>query len=192
MAMNIKELLVQKYKLSDYELEITTSSFILKSFKAKEIFLEQGYVSNHLGFIKSGIFRSFYFDNNANEITTHFFQANSVVISVNSFIDQTVSKEAIVAIEDSELFVITYQKLQELYQSVPVWQLICKDFAEITNKSLLARLSQFQTLSATERYHTFCSNNPDIVKKVALRHIASYLGIDIATLSRIRKKPCFF
>lgn len=190
--MDIKELLIQKYKLSDYELEKTISSFVLKTFKAKDIFLEQGTVSNVLGFIKSGLFRSYILDINANEITTHFFQSNSVVISVDSFLDQTKSKDTIVAIEDSELFVITYQKLHELYESVPVWQLICKDFAEITNKSLLARLSQFQTMSATERYITFCNQYPDIVKKVALRHIASYLGIDIATLSRIRNKPCIF
>jgi CRP-like cAMP-binding protein len=191
MEMDIKEILAQKYKLSDYELEKTTSSFVIKTFKAKELFLEQGMVSNVLGFIKSGLLRSYYFDNNADEITTHFFRANTVVISVDSFLDLTKSKETIVAIEDSELFVITYQKLNELYDTVPVWQLICKDFAEMTNKSLLARVSQFQTLSATERYQFFCNQNPDIVKKVALRHIASYLGIDIATLSRIRKKPVF-
>lgn len=190
--MDIKELLRQKYQLTDYELEETISSFELKTFKAKELFLEQGTVCNVLGFINSGLLRSFYFDNDANEITTHFFQANSVVISVNSFLDQIVSKESIVFLEDSELYVITYQKLHALYQKVPKWQLICKDFAEITNRSLLARLAQFQTLSATERYHAFCNQNPYIVKKVALRHIASYLGIDIATLSRIRKKPVFF
>ncbi len=192
MKMDIKEFLVQKYKLTDYELEKTTSSFVLKTFKAKELFLEQGTVSNVLGFINSGLLRSYYFDNKTDEITTHFFQTNSVVISVNSFLDQIISEEAIVTIEDSEIYVITYQKLHELYQSVPVWQLICKDFAEITNKSLLARVSQFQTLSATERYQIFCNQNPDIIKKVPLGHIASYLGIDIATLSRIRKKSCFF
>ncbi len=190
--MEIKELLKQKYQLTDYEFEKTISSYVPKTLKSKELFLEQGSVSNALGFIRSGLLRSYYFDSNADEITTHFFQIDTVVISVNSFVDQIKSTESIVAVEDSELYVITYERLQELYKAVPKWQLICKDFGEITNKSLLARLSQFQTLSATERYQAFCNQNPDVVKKVALRHIASYLGIDIATLSRIRKKSCFF
>jgi hypothetical protein len=50
------------------------------------------------------------------------------------------------------------------------------------------RTIQLQTLSASERYQLFVRKNPDILQRVALRHIASYLGIDIATLSRIRRK----
>jgi len=49
------------------------------------------------------------------------------------------------------------------------------------------RSIQLQTLTATERYQLFIKKHPDILQRVALKHIASYLGIDIATLSRIRK-----
>jgi hypothetical protein len=60
--------------------------------------------------------------------------------------------------------------------------------ADRKSNDLVARSVQLQTLSATERYQQFCRQYPEVAKKSALRHIASYLGIDIATLSRIRKK----
>ncbi len=75
----------------------------------------------------------------------------------------------------------------ELYRILPVWRQIAKDVDEMKYTNLMNRSIRFQTLSAGERYRLFIQNNPEILKKVALRHIASYLGIDKATLSRIRK-----
>jgi hypothetical protein len=50
------------------------------------------------------------------------------------------------------------------------------------------RLRQFYTLSAQERYELLLKRNPDVVLTFQLTHIASYLGITIETLSRIRAK----
>ena len=111
-----------------------------------------------------------------------------MVISFESFNNQVPSKENITALVDSEISTITYEKQKELYRLVPAWQNICKDLADFKSREMISRSVQFQTLSASERYDLFCKENPEIVQKVALKHIASYLGIDIATLSRIRKK----
>jgi len=186
--MDIKKTLIQIYNLSDTDWENTIKNYVPVTIFANSSFLKQGDISDRLGFVKTGLLRAFFFDNDTNEITTHFFLPGSVVISVDSFNNQVKSKEGIVAIDNSELLVINYQKIKELYHTVPVWQQICKDVAESKNKDLIDRTVQFQTLTATERYQLFCQQYPEVVRKVALRHIASYLGIDIATLSRIRKK----
>ena len=83
--------------------------------------------------------------------------------------------------------VITYDRMQELIREVPAWRQIGKDVDEAMYNSLLNRSIQLQTLTASERYELFIKKHPDILQRVALKHIASYLGIDIATLSRIRK-----
>jgi CRP-like cAMP-binding protein len=163
-------------------------SFVPENMITNGSFLRQGSISDKIGFVKSGVLRAFFYDDKANEVTTQFYQSGSLVISFDSFNNQIPSKENIVAVDPSELFVISYQKLKELYLSVPVWQQICKDMADRKSKDLIARSIEFQTLSATERYQQFCQQYPEVSKRVALRHIASYLGIDIATLSRIRKK----
>lgn len=186
--MEVNENIIEHYGLTESDWNITMGSFIPENMIANGSFLKQGSISDKVGFVKSGVLRSFFYDDNANEVTTQFYQSGSLVISFDSFNNQIPSMENIVAVDDSELFVISYQKLKELYLSVPVWQQICKDMADRKSNDLVARSVQLQTLSATERYQQFCRQYPEVAKKSALRHIASYLGIDIATLSRIRKK----
>jgi CRP/FNR family transcriptional regulator, anaerobic regulatory protein len=186
--MEVKENLFEYYGFSEQEINLTMGSFFPENFNANNFFLKEGDIAGKIGFVKSGFFRSFIYDDNANEITTQFFQPGMLIISFDSFNNQIPAKENIVAITDSELFVVTYSKLHELYQMVPAWNQICKDIADLKSNELISRSVQFQTLSATERYLQFCQQYPEIVKNVALKHIASFLGIDVATLSRIRKK----
>ena len=186
--MEINENMIRQYGLSEADWNLAMSCFVPELVKAGGRFVKLGSVSEKIGFVGSGLLRSFFYDDDANEITTDFFQPGSMIISVESFNNQVPATENVVAIEDSSLFVISFQKLQELYQAIPVWHTICKDMADAKNNDLIARSVQFQTLTATERYRLFCQQNREVAKKAALGHIASYLGIDIATLSRIRRK----
>lgn len=186
--MQFKEKLQEYYKITNQDWEISIKYFKTEIYNANTYFLKQDTISDKLGFVKSGLLYSFVYNENLDEVTTHFFQAGDVVISIESFNNQILSTENILIFENAELLTITYSKIKELYKSVPIWQQICKDVAEMKNKDLINRTLQFQTLSATERHQQFCKKFPEIIKKVPLRLIASYLGIDIATLSRIRKK----
>lgn len=180
--------LKKHYGLTDLQIEITMKSYVPESLKANQFFLKQEFVSDKIGYVISGLLRSFVYNENNDEITTQFFQSGSLIISFDSFNNQIPAKENIISIENSELVVVTYKKQKELYQTIPQWNQICKDLADYKSREMIERTIQFQTLSATERYNLFCKQNPEIIQKVALKHIASYLGIDIATLSRIRKK----
>ena len=107
---------------------------------------------------------------------------------MDSFNNRVPSKEFIKAIEDSVLNVVSYERQQELYKLVPAWNQICKDLGDIKISEMLNRTENFQTLSATERYQNFCKEYPQLLQRVNLGYIASYIGVDNATLSRIRKK----
>jgi hypothetical protein len=76
----------------------------------------------------------------------------------------------------------------ELYKQIPVWHQICKDFGDIKISEMLDRAESFQTLSASERYQKFCKEYPQLLQRINLSYIASFIGVDNATLSRIRKK----
>ena len=186
--MDLKERLFEQYKISDSDWETSIKYFEPETIKAKCYFLKQGKISNKLGFLKTGLLRSFFYDDNVDEITTHFFAPGNVVISMESFNKQKPAKESIIASENSELLTISFKKMTELYEIVPIWRRIAKDVDEIKYNNLMNRSIILQTQTASERYRLLIQNNPVIIQKVALRHIASYLGIDIATLSRIRKK----
>jgi CRP-like cAMP-binding protein len=116
--MEINENMIQHYGLSESDWNLTMRSFVPENVIARGSFLKQGSISDKIGFIKTGLLRAFFYDDYANEVTTNFFQSGSLVISVDSFNNQIPSKENIVAIEDSELFVINYRQLRELYLSI--------------------------------------------------------------------------
>ncbi len=186
--MRLDENSIKKYNLTEEEIQLTMSGYIPMSVKANEYFLEEGRVCNYIGFVTKGLFRSYFYDDNANEITTDFFPEGTLIIAFDSFNNRTPSKEFIKAIVDSELMSISYEKQKELYDKVPAWNQICKDLADVKTREMLDRASRFQTMSATDRYYAFCKECPDILQQATLGHIASYIGVDIATLSRIRKK----
>jgi CRP-like cAMP-binding protein len=183
-----KNLLASLYHLSGQDLQETMQRFVPERLPSRTHFLEKGNTADRIGYLVSGLLRSYFYDDQANDITTHFFKPGTVVISMESFNNQVPSGEYIVTMEASELLVITHDRMQELYRLVPVWRRIAKDVDEMKFNDLMNRSIQLQTLSASERYQLFCENNSDILQKVALKHIASFLGIDIATQSRIRKK----
>jgi len=185
--MDFRDRLIAHYGFTDSDWQETVSRFEPVSLPAKSLFLEKGKVATRLGYLRKGLMRSFFYDDRADDITTHFFKQGTVVISMKSFNDQVPSREFIVAMEDCELDVITYERMMALMKVVPAWRQIAKDVDEFKFNSLMNRSIQLQTLTASERYQLFVKKHPDILQRVALKHIASYLGIDIATLSRIRR-----
>lgn len=183
---------LDKYKLSEEELNRTMSSYVPQSLKANEFFLKEGQVCNHIGLVVTGLLRTFVYDDDANEITTEFHPEGALIISFDSFNNRIPAEENIRAVEESELMVVSFEKQTELYRSVPAWNQICKDLADEMSREMIERVRLFQTMSATERYQNFCRNHPQILQRATLGHIASYIGVDIATLSRIRKKTVRF
>ncbi len=186
--MQIDQSIAQRYNLTETEVQLTMSGYIPMNVKANHFFLQEGKVSNHIGYVMKGLLRSYIYDDFANEITSEFFPEGTLIISFDSFNNRVPSRENIKAIVDSELMVIPYEKQKELYHQVPAWNQICRDLADLKSREMIGRANQFQTMSATERYRKFCKDQPTVLQRATLGHIASYLGIDIATLSRIRKK----
>ncbi len=185
---DFKEVLISKYNFSELEWNKTEKYFSNEMIEAKQHFVKQGFIASKLGFVESGLLRSHYIDENMRDITTQFFQPGQVVVVPRSFNENKPANENIVAYDDCELITITNAEFTKLIEEVPAWQPICKNVAEIKNQQLMDRTVQFQTNKAAERYKKFCEENPLIVLSVPLGHIASYLGIDIATLSRLRAK----
>ncbi len=186
--MNIDKWSIEKYNFTEEEIKLTLSRFEPKTIKQNEYFLKEGEISDYIGYVTEGLLRSYFFDDQANEITTNFFSEGSLIIAAESFNNRTPSREYIRAIEDSDLSVISYHRQMELYELLPAWHEICKDLGDLKIGEMLNRTESFQTLSASERYQKFCNEYPQLLQRVNLGYIASYIGVDNATLSRIRRK----
>lgn len=120
------------------------------------------------------------------EVTFWFSFEGAVLVSIRGYTEQAVSYETIELLEDSGLFQLNMQALQRLYAvdvHVANWGRVMVERVWLqTEQQLIAR--QFRT--AAERYADLLEQRPELLQRVALGHIASYLGITQVTLSRVR------
>ena len=112
---------------------------------------------------------------------------NMFCSSMPSFITQKPSKESIEALEDCEVYYITRFDVLKLFTQTREMSSIVRQMAEEAYVHSLNRTYQFQYLSAKERYDSFVVNYPQLMQKIPLGMIASYIGITQQSLSRIRK-----
>lgn len=186
--MDLRGRLKTHYKMTDVELDTTFAYFQPERLPAKSYFLKEGKVADRLAYIRKGLLRSFFYNDNADEITTHFYPEGTVVISIYSFNNQVPARENIIALEECDLLVISHAEMQELASKVPAWKKIASDTDRYKYNQEMNRSIRFQTLSARERYLQLMEKHPWVIQRVPLKHIASYIGVDIATLSRLRRK----
>jgi CRP-like cAMP-binding protein len=140
-----------------------------------------------MGFVNSGLFRMYYLSH-GKEINTNFFFENNFLVDHDSFINQKPSRYFIQALEDSEIIAIDYQLLQKAYTSSKNWERFGRLTSELHIKMLAERVESFLFMEGKDRYLQLVKTHPCIFERVPLYHIASYLGMERESLSRIRRK----
>ncbi len=89
---------------------------------------------------------------------------------------------------ESDIVYIHYDHLQHLYKTSQAWERFGRIFAESALHAVMNNTEAILFKSPEDRYAELISIHPDIFKSVPLYHIASYLGIEGPSLSRIRKR----
>jgi CRP-like cAMP-binding protein len=149
--------------------------------------LRQGDVCKKSYFVEEGIVRKFYLDE-GKEITTEICFRGDLAVSFNSYVQQKPSEEFIQAVTKTTVSVTDHAAFQNLKTQFPVLTQLDLLMTEHYAMWLEERLFQFHTLNATQRYSQLIAKEPQFVRHVPLTYIASYLGISLETLSRIRAK----
>lgn len=158
-----------------------------KTLEAGEYLLEEGKICRHIAFIEKGLLRLYYL-NDGKEVTNCFCKESTITCSYKSLITQTESDCAIQAIEPSKLIMLSNDSLQELYQKDLFWQQVGRLAAENEYITTECHNRFVRDLSATDRYLEILKNDEDLLQRVPLNYLATYLQIAPETLSRIRKK----
>ncbi len=151
------------------------------------ILLQANKVENTVYFIKKGIVRA-YANINGADITFWFGREGETVVSMNSYVENKRGYEDIELLEDCELYKINAKALEKLYNSdigIANWG---RKFAERELIKAEERLIELQCTTAASRYKALLKNDPDLIRRVQLGHIASYLGVTQVSLSRIRSE----
>lgn len=178
----------KKYGVVSKEVEKVLNLYITKNHKNKnDYFLKQGQVNSSLFVIESGIVRG-YFKKNDKEITTWFGIENEFIGSILPLYAQKPSFENVQFLEDTIYYAITTEDLNKVYQEYPEFNTVGRKVAESLCEFLEERIISLHTDNAEERYRSLLAKNPDIIQRINLGHIASFLGITQETLSRIRSR----
>jgi CRP/FNR family transcriptional regulator, anaerobic regulatory protein len=158
-----------------------------KEFTSKDIIVREGQVCKEIGFINKGIFRMYYLLD-GKEINTHFNFENEFVVNYDSFLQETPSRYFIQSLEDSEIVIFNLSTLQNAYNKSQNWERFGRIMAEYSYKLTTKRVEGFMFLDAEQRYLQMMKETPHFIERIPLYHLASYLGIERESLSRLRKK----
>lgn len=173
--------------LSDGLKERLISLLRVDTFPKKTLLLKEGQICNYIYFIEKGFVRSFILKDDQ-EITSWFMKENDVFISVNSFFSRQPGQEYIETIEESTLSYIHYDELQKMYRDFIEFNVVGRVLTEKYYVLCEERLQSMRKQKSEERYQFLLSYHPQILQRAPLKYVASYLGISIETLSRIRSK----
>ncbi|WP_089078469.1 Crp/Fnr family transcriptional regulator [Flavobacterium tructae] len=190
-AMNSINPLIQQFKkygtlssIAETAIEQKTKIFIKKK---NDHFLKQGQLLTSYFVVKKGVFRA-YINRNEKEINVWFGEENQIFGAIMPMYANKPSPEYIQFLEDSEVYAIAVDDLEILYEQYPELNLIGRKIAEKLCVILEDRITSLHTESATERYQSLMEQQPSLVQRINLGHIASFLRVTQETLSRIRKR----
>ena len=150
-----------------------------------EKLLAQGDICKNLYFLVDGICRS-YSLKDGNDITTWFSFKNDFITSFTSFFPKEPSYENIELLSDCTFYQISYDRLLRIKDGSIEIERVLNHFSLLYTIQLEKRLFLIQTHTATEKYKKIIQQEPQLIRLISSKHLASYLGISRETLSRIR------
>jgi CRP-like cAMP-binding protein len=179
-----------KSLLNDKDLEHhipeVLDSFQLLELQKNEYFVEAGSICKHFCYIESGILQHA-IAVLGEEKTTYLALKNSLTSALNSFKNKVPSRKSIKALFDCQLWVIDANTFNRLLSNNEAFNRFYYNLIE----NQIFRIDDYRidllTLTAEERYKKLLLNENELLQKVPLHYLASFLGISSRHMSRIRK-----
>lgn len=155
------------------------------TFKKGEIVVREGQFSKKAYLIVQGCARAYYLKD-GKDISDWFAFENQFMASIVSFFSEEPSPHYVEFVEDSVVLEFSRETFDSLSDKYHDFERFISKVVTETMLGLCERLYTIQFNKAEERYTHLLSLHPDITNRIPLTHIASYLGITLETLSRIR------
>jgi CRP-like cAMP-binding protein len=159
-----------------------------KVIAASEIYIPEGKIFKKIFYIKKGLLRIFFVTESGEEKTFFFRWEGQIAAIPECIFDNQPTRQTWQALEDCELMEIDFDIVEKLSENNISLFKIRLGFAEKMFLDALKRVESFVLDKPEERYQKLIIQNPEIIKRVADKHIASFIGVTPVSLSRIRKR----
>lgn len=175
--------------LTEDDFNLSLNYWQFKDYKKGEFYNRHRTICKNLGFITTGVFRSYTVDEKSLEEKNVFlYSANGFVVTFKSFVNQIPCDYHTEAMTNASVVFINHADLNSLYQRSHAWEKFGRLLAQTAFNVTMHRIEGFLFKTPEERYMDLVQQHPDIFNNVPLYHISSYLGIQGPSLSRIRKR----
>ena len=188
MTTKIIEFIDKFVKLTDEESQVFSDSFKEVKVKKRQFIVQPNYTTKHRHYVLKGAFRAYVVADEGQDHTITFAIDDWWITDYNSYIFQQPATMFVVALEDSTILQIDFEKEQELKKSNHKFETFFRIIAERGLASQQRRIISNLTQTAEERYKNYVAKYPLIVQRVPQYALASYLGMTSEFLSRIRNK----
>ncbi|MFT4982413.1 MAG: CRP-like cAMP-binding protein [Bacteroidia bacterium] len=174
-------------QLTEEEANIINECIEVRTFPKGTILLSEGQVCREGYYNVKGLVRSYQLVK-GEERTTEFYEEYSSIISLSSYLNNTLANHYFECLEETTLTVITKKKEAELLKRYPPYADLCRLGMEAEFGAAQERSATFMTSTAEERYLKLLKERPTLSQRVPQYQLASFLGIKPESLSRIRKR----
>ena len=151
----------------------------------QHIVCTEGNICYHMHFVVSGLLRGHY-NKDGRNVTTGFQAEGTIITPLSSFLNRRAALFTLETLEPTVLYRMHYDDLRELFRRSHAFEHISREATLASLVDLENRLYALQFYSAQERYENFLVQFPNLINRLSLTHIASYLGVSLETLSRVR------
>ena len=173
--------------LSDDDWDFFSSKLTRVVIPKKAFLLRAGSVENHLSFIEQGIVRH-YIPKVENDITYAFSFAGEFVSGYESFLTRAPSISNIETLTECVFWQVKHDDLQAIYQQTNAGNIIGRKASEMLFIEKAKRELSLLNDTAEERYLNLFKEQPQLIRFIPQKYLASYIGITPQALSRIRKR----
>jgi CRP-like cAMP-binding protein len=174
--------------LGDAELSALDGDLRVRRLRPGELFLAAGDRAVDCGAMLAGLTREYYPLDDGREVTRNFAGPGQYVGSLSDLISSQPARSSVVAELDSRIAVVAWRRIRDLVARYTGWA----DFVvRITERLYLAKAErefELLALDAEARYQRFRTTHAALEPAIALRHVASYVGITPEHLSRLRRR----
>lgn len=174
-------------RLTPAEAVAIEKSTEIQSVSRKTHLLREGQWMTNTYFVLKGIVRQYQIKE-GKEITTYFFTPGDWIIALTGFEDKLPADYYLQAVDDTEVVVGNDRKARELYAQFPGFREVAASVLEKALKDQNSKMRQTLLQSPEERYLELLRKQPKLLQQVPQYQIASYIGVQPESLSRIRKR----
>lgn len=153
--------------------------------KRKTILTSLGETEQHLYFVTEGVQRAYFLTEDDREATLVFTYPCSFSGVADSFLTQTPSRYFFETLTQSQFLKTSYVQVHSLMDKYPNFERFILKATSFALRGALERQIELQTYSAEKKFTTLLNRSPQVLRLIPHKYLASYLGIDAATFSKL-------